>query len=283
MADHIASGNLSSGTPLPAGPVFDQRMARVSALAALATLLAAIVYSRQAGFAVYGVLFAIPYIIFVLARSGRKWQAWGAALAWVVIALALFPATFITIRIIRPAHRSDLAMLVFLFALMLTQAAQLIFVRRSFAGIIAVGKPLFRSVLYYVCVLLVVAATLPNWYVPPAVRHENSAVQSLQKYSAALDSYATRSQTGGYPSKLSALAATAIDSELTCARSSCIKNGYRFEYHPVFKDKHVVSYTVSARPAEFEETGALSFLLTAEGKIYQTREDRDARPTDASR
>src|ERR1051325_10434478 len=69
-------------------------------------------------------------------------------------------------------------------ALFLSQAAQIIFVRRAFRGKIAFGTPLFRVALYYVCVLLVVAATLPNWYVPPAVRHENQSVKSPRKIPA---------------------------------------------------------------------------------------------------
>jgi len=40
---------------------------------------------------------------------------------------------------------------------------------------------------------------------------------------------------------------------------------------------------ISARPLEFEETGKLSFLLSADGNIHQTREDRDALLTDGSR
>jgi|CZKJ01.1.fsa_nt_gi hypothetical protein len=73
------------------------------------------------------------------------------------------------------------------------------------------------------------------------------------------------------------------DSELMCAQASCVKNGYRFEYHPVFKQERVAWYTINARPLEFEETGNRSFLLTADSKIYQTREDRDALLTDGER
>jgi hypothetical protein len=48
-------------------------------------------------------------------------------------------------------------------------------------------------------------------------------------------------------------------------------------------DERVVSYTISVRPLEFEETGKYSFLLAADGKIHQTREDRNALPTDGER
>jgi len=155
------------------------------------------------------------------------------------------------------------------------------------------GKPLFRTALYYICLLLVVAATLPNWYVPRTVRRENQAVDSLRQYSTAMRSYMTTSKDKSYPPDLSALAASAeasqrvssgiLDSELICAHSSCIKNGYRFEYRPEFKEKRATSYTISARPLEFEETGKLSFLLNADGSIHQTREDRDALLTDGTR
>ncbi|HWS17011.1 MAG TPA: hypothetical protein VN223_03315, partial [Candidatus Elarobacter sp.] len=92
-----------------------------------------------------------------------------------------------------------IAMLVFLLALLLSQTAQLIFVRRAFPGTIAFGTPLFRVALYYVCVLLVVAATLPNWYVPPIVRHENKSVDSLRGYSSATELYAATSKDEPHP------------------------------------------------------------------------------------
>ncbi len=293
MADPVAFRSLPPGDrPPPEAAVSDRRLARVAALAALAAIFAAIAYSRESGFAVYAVLFAIPYAAFVLARSSRKWQAWGWALAWITIALALVPAIVTTLSIMRRIHRSEVAILVFLTALLFTQAAQLIFARRAFSGTIAFGTPLRRAILYYVCLLLVVAATLPNWYVPAIVRRENEAVDNLRKYSTAMKLYATTSKDASYPPKLSALAApveagkiasSMFDSELMCTRASCVKNGYRFEYHPVLREERVASYTISARPLEFEETGNHSFLLTADGKIYQTREDRDALLADGER
>jgi len=178
-------------------------------------------------------------------------------------------------------------------ALLLTLMAQLIFVRRAFSGKIAYGVPLLRASLYYPCLLIVVGATLPNWYVPPTVRRENEAVNNLRKYSDAMDLYAAKSKYASYPPKLSALAApeetgkaapsSMLDSVLTCAQPSCVNNGYRFEYRPLFVGGHVVSYTISARPLEFEETGKYSLLLAADRKIHQTREDREALPTDGER
>ena len=293
MSEPAVLGNLRPGNPPPPeAPVFEQNLARVSALAALTVVFAGVAYSRETGFTVYAVLFAIPYIFFVLARNSRKWQAWGWALAWVIIAIALVPAVWTSLSLVRRAHRSQMAMLVFLVVLLLTQAAQLIFVRRAFSGTIAFGRPLFRCALYYGCLLLVVAATLPNWYVPATVRRENSAVDRLRRYSAAMESHAQTSKDASYPSNLSALAAVVeagktaspgmLDSDLICEQTSCVREGYRFEYHPVFKEQRVASYAISARPVEFEETGNHSFLLTADGKIHQTREDRDALPTDAT-
>src|SRR6478672_5333067 len=158
------SGNLPAQSA-PRTAVFDQRLARVSGLAALAVIFAGVAYSRELGFMIYAVLFAIPHAIFVAARSSRKWQAWGWAIAWVISALALLLAVVTALKVMRHAQGSQVVMLVFFLALLFSQTAQLIFVRRAFAGAIAFGKPLFRVVLYYVCVLLVVAATLPNWYV----------------------------------------------------------------------------------------------------------------------
>jgi hypothetical protein len=186
MPNPDPSGNLPDQSA-PRTAVFYQRWARVSGLGALAVIFAGAAYSRELGFMIYAVLFAIPHAVFVAARSSRKWQAWGWAIAWLISALALLLAAVTALKILRHAQGSQVVMLVFFLALLLSQTAQLIFVRRAFAGAIAFGKPLFRVVLYYVCVLLVVAATLPNWYVPPGVRHQNKTVKSLHGYSSATD------------------------------------------------------------------------------------------------
>jgi hypothetical protein len=162
---------------------FDHRPARVSGLAALAVIFVGAGYSGELGFMVYAVLFAVPHAVFVVARSSRKWQAWGLAIGWVTSAAALLLAAFIALKIMRNPQGAQIAMQVFLLALLLSQAAQMIFVRRAFPGKIAFGTPLFRVALYYVCVLLVVAATLPNWYVPPTVRRESKSVKSLRQSS----------------------------------------------------------------------------------------------------
>jgi hypothetical protein len=172
MTDPDPSGNLPAQIT-PRTAVFDQRPARVSALAALAVLFAGVAYSSELGFMVYAVLFAIPHAVFVGTRSSRKWQAWGWSIAWIISAVALLLAAFTALKIIRHTQGHQIAMLVFLLALLFSQTAQLIFVRRAFPGTIAFGTPLFRVALYYVCILLVVAATLPNWYVPPIVHSEN--------------------------------------------------------------------------------------------------------------
>jgi hypothetical protein len=196
MPDPNPSGNLPAQSA-PRTAVFDQRPARVSGLAALAVIFAGVAYSRELGFMVYAVLFAIPHAVFVVARSSRTWQAWGWAIAWVISALALLLAAFSALKIMRHAQGSQIMTIVFLLALLLSQTAQSIFVWRAFAGTIAFGTPLFRVALYYVCVLLVVAATLPNWYVPPIVRRENkTATKSLRGYSSAIELYAATSKNG---------------------------------------------------------------------------------------
>ena len=171
----------------PRTTIFDHRPARVSGLAALAVIFAGAGYLREHGFMVYAVLFAIPHAVFVGARSSRKWQARGLAIGWVTSAVALLLAAVTVLKIMRNAQGSQIAMLGFFLALFLSQAAQIIFVRRAFPGKIAFGTPLFRVALYYVCVLLIVAATLPNWYVPPAVRRENQSVKSPRKDSSTLE------------------------------------------------------------------------------------------------
>jgi hypothetical protein len=165
---------------------FDHRPARVSGLAALAVIFAGAGYPRELGFMVYAVIFAVPHGIFVGARSSRKWQAWGFAIGWVTSAVALLLAAFTVLKIMRNAQGPQIAIIIFLLALLLSQAAQIILVRRAFPGKIAFGTPLFRVALYYLylCVLLLVAATLPNWYVPPTVRRENKSVKSMRQYPA---------------------------------------------------------------------------------------------------
>ena len=184
MPNPDPSGNLPAQSA-PRTAVFYQRWARVSGLAGLAVIFAGAAYSRELGFMIYAVLFAIPHAVFVAARSSRNWQAWGWAMAWVISAVALLLAAVTALKIMRHAQGSQMLMLVFFLALLLSQIAQLIFVWRALAGAIAFGTPLFRVVLYYVCILLVVAATLPNWYVPPGVRHENKAVKSLRGHPSA--------------------------------------------------------------------------------------------------
>lgn len=289
----MASPTAADDPTPPERAGFNRRMARVCALAALAVIFAGIAYSRESGFIIYALLLAIPYIVFILARSSRKWQAWGWALAWVIVAFDAIQIAFTTHSLMRRAHRSDAVVLVFLIALLFALAAQLVFVSRAFLGKFSYGTPLFRVSLYYMCLLILVGATLPNWYVMPAVRRENAAVKNLHKYSAAMNSFAARSKYASFPPELSALATPeaagkfassgVLDSDLMCAQASCVNNGYRFEYRPQRVDGRVVSYTISARPMEFEETGKYSFLLEAEGKIHQTREDRDALLTDGER
>jgi len=177
----------------PRTTIFDHRPARVSGLAALAVIFAGAGYLREHGFMVYAVLFAIPHAVFVGVRSSRKWQARGLGIGWITSAVALLLTAFTVLKIMRNAQGSQIAMLGFFLALFLSQAAQIIFVRRAFPGKIAFGTPLFRVALYYVCVLLIVAATLPNWYVPPAVRRENQSVKSPRKDSSTLELPATRS------------------------------------------------------------------------------------------
>ena len=150
------------------GEAFAQRMARLSALAAIVVIFAAVAYSRQSGFLLYAVPFAAPFAILIFARAGKTWQAWGCALAWAIIALLLASATLSIM------HRAQVV-LFFLVALLLTLIAQLFFVRRALPGKIAFGTPVFRAILYYICLLLFVGATLPNWYVPPTMRQENKA------------------------------------------------------------------------------------------------------------
>ena len=176
----------------PRTTIFDHRPARVSGLAALAVIFAGAGYLREHGFMVYAVLFAIPHAVFVGVRSSRKWQARGLGIGWITSAVALLLTAFIVLKIMRNAQGSQIAMLGFFLALFLSQAAQIIFVRRAFPGKIAFGTPLFRVALYYVCVLLIVAATLPNWYVPPAVRRENQSVKSPRKDSSTLELPETR-------------------------------------------------------------------------------------------
>ena len=244
MPDPEPSGNLPAESA-PRTAAFDQWPARVSGLAALTVIFAAVAYSREFGFMLYAVLFAIPHAVFVAARSSRKWQAWGWAIAWVIVAFALLLAAFTAVKMMHQARSSEIATLAFLLTLLLSQIAQLIFVRRAFPGTITFRTPLFRVALYYVCVLLVVGATLPNWYVPPNVRRENKPLDSLREYYSAIELYVATSKNVPHPPELSALNAPVeagkrpslrlLDSGLICEQASCIENGYRDGYRPITK------------------------------------------------
>jgi hypothetical protein len=94
------SGNLMAQSE-PRTALFDQRPARVSGLAAVAIICAAAAYSRELGFMVYAVLFAIPHAVFVGTRSSRKWQGWGWAIGWVISAVALLLGAFTALKIMR--------------------------------------------------------------------------------------------------------------------------------------------------------------------------------------
>jgi len=297
MTDPIAPDK-SPGTP-PQDAVFDPRLvmqARAMALTTLAVIFGSIVYSRETGFTPYAVLFAIPYVVFMVTRASRKWQAWGWALGCTTLFFSLLPVVFAVKSVLSRPHHSDVALLIFLLLVAFAQIGQMLFVRRASAGKIPFLQPLVRSILYYVCVLFVVAATLPNWFVPATVRSENKALQNLRSYSRALDLYKAESadKAGVYPPSFSALAtapvakdsiapAALLDSQLLCAQPSCVVTGYRFTYHPELKDGRVVSYMISARPVEFEETGKFSYLLTADGNIHVTRDDREALLSDGLR
>ncbi len=169
MHDSGAFGSLSANSP-PDTALIAQHLARASGVVTLAIIFVGVACARELALIVYAVLFAIPHAVFAVARASRKWQAWGWAIACVNIGVGLASATITTLHITRHVGHSQVAMLVFLMALLLSQFAQLILVRRVFPEGIAFGRPLFRLTLYYVSLLLVVAATLPNWYVPPQYR-----------------------------------------------------------------------------------------------------------------
>jgi hypothetical protein len=94
----------------PRTTMFDHRPARVSGLAALAIIFAGVAYSRELGFMVYAVLFAIPHAVFVGAWSSRKWQAWGLAIGWVTATVALLLGAFTVLKIMRNVQGSHIAM-----------------------------------------------------------------------------------------------------------------------------------------------------------------------------
>jgi hypothetical protein len=204
MPDLDPSGNLPAESAPRTAAAFDQWPARVSGLAALTIMFAAVAYSREFGFMLYAFLFALPHAVFVAARSSRKWQAWGWAIAWAMLAFALLLSAFTAVKMMHQARSSEIAMLAFLLTLLISQIAQLIFVRRAFPGTITFGRPLFRVALYYVCVLLVVGATLPNWYVPPNVRRGNKPLDSLREEYSVIELYAATGKNVGSPVGFSA-------------------------------------------------------------------------------
>ncbi len=136
--------------------------------------------------------------------------------------------------------------------------------------------------------LLVLILMSPAGTAPPCGRrvggNEPSAVGSVRTINTSCVSYASSYPERGFPHTLGQLGSPApgekegpehagmIDSVLASGR----KSGYVFTYTPGAPDAKgtIASYTVSARPQEFNKTGRRSFFTDETFVIRFTEEDR---------
>ncbi len=267
-------------------------LARAVAMAVIVGPFLAIAYVDRSVFAAYGVLFVIPYLVFLLNPIRLKWLAWGQALpitVGIITGLLLIPSAF---SIFEQKHlsRGDRAWLALLLTTFVLQPLLLVLARRTYGQRIPFAGRVGQGFIYYFCVFLFVGATLPS--ILPARRsgNESSAAGSLRTIATVAVNYQTQFPDAGYPRSLKVLgqcadpatkdAACLLDPNLGCPAPACVKSGYRFTYKPVIKDGVVVHYSAVARPVEYEETGRRSFYTDDSAVIRATTDDRDANAND---
>jgi type II secretory pathway pseudopilin PulG len=266
--------------------------ARLVALAILVAPFLAMGYLDRGVFTAYCVLFVIPYLVFILNPVRLKWLAWGQGLpitVGITSGLLLIPTVFSAFEQ-KHLSRGDRVWLALLITIFVLQPVLFLLTRRTYAQRVPFGGRVGQGFIYYFCVLLFVAATLPS--ILPARRsgNESTAAGSLRTIHTVATTYQTQYPDVGYPPSLKVLGACTapptkdatclVDANLGCPTGACVKSGYRFTYKPVIKDGVVVHFAVVARPTEYEETGTRSFYLDDDGTIHATTDDRDATAND---
>ena len=147
---------------------------------------------------------------------------------------------------------------------------------------------LFIFLIAYLVLVFVVADAIPSTLRTPIAAHQASAVGLLRIINTAEVTYA--STYDGFSPTLSALGPPPANAPPTASVAGLIddvlaggrKSGYRFAYLPGPKDSdgHIKSYTVVARPLEYNNCGVNSYFTDESGVIRQTSEDRPATAKD---
>ncbi len=153
---------------------------------------------------------------------------------------------------------------------------------------------------YYFLLLAWAAMVIPGSIRGRPMANETSAVGSLRTIHTAAEHYRAQFENG-YPPSLGALARPpdiplSQIYQATCAAADLLdsllaagkKTGYMFTYTPGPSVTEPApgcppgaeSYSVTARPREFGETGGRNFLIDETGIIYMTQENRPATRSD---
>ncbi len=197
---------------------------------------------------------AAPVISFVLAGKAREWSD-----AFLLLALPLTGAA---------------VTLAFVAKLRIAQSPRLLGMGQAGVGFKAGAGAL-------VLFLLVVLTSPPRGHRMPS--GESSAVGSVRTINTAEVTYSTTYPKVGFSFSLGALGGT-----VPCSASSttaCLidpvlasgrKSGYVFTYTPGAPDAKgvITTYSVTARPQEFEKSGRRSFYADETGVIRFTAENR---------
>ena len=264
-------------------------IARAIALIVLVSPFVAAEYAHQEAFFLFAALLVLPYLVFLVNPVRRKWLAWGQALAVTGAVLFIVPLVLTLSAAFGEKHiaRDDRAWIAFLVVFFLCQLALFVLVRSTYTQTVRFGAETARAFLYYFCVMIFMAATLPS--IPLGARksgNESGAAGALRTLNTTSYEYSDQFKAG-YPPTLKALgppasgaptkdAANLIDSTL----ASGTRRGYRITYRPEVKDGVVVHYSITARPLEYDETGRRSFYTDDSAVIRATTDDREPTAND---
>jgi type IV pilus assembly protein PilA len=124
-------------------------------------------------------------------------------------------------------------------------------------------------------ILIIAAIAIPNLLRARMATNEASAVGSLRTYTTAIMSYSVQCPKQGFPAAVQQLGPGAGDCnqanlvDPSLASPSATKSGYVFVYHagPANEQGHIVSYVISADPANPNSTGVRHFYTDETGII----------------
>lgn len=299
-----------SGLPnLPAQPVESSWVRATLAAVAAAMLLLALlfIYEGSKDWDTVGILalLELPYAALFLALFSRPRKlALGLAqvLALVVALPTLLLLVLGVIELQRRWQRTtpDFTILAYVAAFFLIHATLAVCAYKAYnafypeAGPRPRAKRLVYPLVAAVLLLVALAQIIPHWTDehPP---YESMAVGGLRTINTAAITYFTTYENG-FPPSLAAMGSPPSGTEYDCRAAGLVdevlasgqKSSYVFTYTPGPRvDKPapgcppgVKSYTATARPLKYGQTGQRSFYTDDSGVIRSTLEDRPATAND---